>query len=149
METVSDDVSTGTPGSQRKHRSNHLIGQFPRRPLNSLPGALRLCIDLRPRLASLRSGSLASRIQRSLALRIPLLGTLLTHLENLSPRQPQLVRILSSFRFCIRNRLVRILHGAFGAGATLRQNTIQRSLHQQLIGGYQHHKEQNCGNRTQ
>ncbi len=67
-------VSTGTPGSQRKHRSNHLICQFPGRTLDGLPGTLGLGIHLRPRLAHLRSGSLAGRIQRGFPLGVALLS---------------------------------------------------------------------------
>src|SRR3954464_12286429 len=91
---ATDDVSTGTPGSKRKHRSNHLIGQLSSRPLNGLPSAVGFCIDLRARLSYFGSRGFARLIESSVALCVALLGPLFPHPEDLSPRQTQFVGVL-------------------------------------------------------
>ena len=60
-------------------------------------------------------------------------GPLLPHLENLGTRVAQLVGVLCSFGFRLRDRLMRILDRAFSPRAALCQRSIQRSLHQNLV----------------
>ncbi len=57
-------ISTGTPGGQWQHRSNHLIGQIRCRCLDRLPGMGGLGLELSLGLAHLCAGSLASGVER-------------------------------------------------------------------------------------
>src|ERR1700722_14091947 len=111
-----DSVSTGTPGSHWKHRSHYLIGQFPRRTLDRLPGILSLDIQLRFRLAHFDSGSLARGVQCGFALSVPLLSPLLPHFEDLGARLTKVVGIFGRFSLGLGDCPVGILHGAFGPG---------------------------------
>ena len=138
-----DSLSTGTPGSHWKHRSNHLIRQFTRRTLDRLPGAFRLGVDLCLRLTHLGSCCLSRGIQRTFRSRHSLLGPLLSHFENFGPRLAQLIGILRRLGFRLRDCLMSVFDGAFGPGTALGKCPSQRTLHQQLVGRDQHHKEQN------
>ena len=64
-------------------------------------------------------------------------------LNIFGPRVANLIGILCRLGFRLRDCLMSVLDGAFGPGAALGKCPSQRTLHQNLVGRHQHHKEQN------
>ncbi len=137
-------VSTGTPGGLRKHSSHHLICQFPRRPLDYLPGVLRLGIHFSPGLTHPGPGGLPCHIERGFTLGGALLVSCLAHFEDLRARLAKFLGILSRPGFGPGDCFMGILDSALGTGATLCKCATQWPLHQKLVCQDQATKSRMC-----